>query len=192
MKTFCPNVNKFVHIAILSLVTLLLSCSGEDGEDGETGPAGKDGKDGNANVIVSDWMPIVWTWKNLETGDAIFDVPVENISTFMENGGVALMYFKIGSNAKPLPSYYGNSDYLDFSYGEFPENATYQTQAFKGFRIFFDGQPITINIFQSEPEKVGIRYVLVPADVALNSDLSTNSSGSFEEIMAVLGINLDQ
>lgn len=186
MKTNCVLLRKSTHHFLLILVLTLFSCSGEDGE---TGPAGKDGKDGNANVFASDWIPIIWTWKNLETGNAILDIPVDNLESFTKNGGIVLMYYKNGTYSRILPYNFSENDHFDYVFGKFSENQNYQTKAFEGFRVFFDGQPITINIIQSETENYGIRYVLVPASIASTTGVSSNSSVDYEKTMGLLRLN---
>jgi hypothetical protein len=51
---------RIIALAMISMATLMLSCTGDDGETGPQGPAGIDGQDGNANVQafsvdVSNW-----------------------------------------------------------------------------------------------------------------------------------------
>ncbi|WP_127020097.1 hypothetical protein [Flagellimonas beolgyonensis] len=51
---------KFFALAMISMATLLVSCSGDDGEQGPQGPQGVPGVNGNANVQafsvdVSNW-----------------------------------------------------------------------------------------------------------------------------------------
>ncbi|MEO2050559.1 MAG: hypothetical protein ABGX00_02250 [Allomuricauda sp.] len=51
---------RIIALAMISMATLMLSCTGDDGETGPQGPAGIDGQDGNANVQafsvdVSGW-----------------------------------------------------------------------------------------------------------------------------------------
>ncbi len=171
---------------LLGLWLTLYSCSGEDGA---TGPAGKDG---NAEVIVSDWITIKWTYKNPLEGKAFMDIPVENINSYVENGGVALMYYKNDKNARILPFKFSEFDYFDFGFGSFVKNDNYQTEAFTGFRVYFDGVPVTVNILENETEYTGLRYVLVPPSIASTTGVSSNSFADYEETMELLGLNPNQ
>lgn len=177
---------KLAIYCVLGLGLTLFSCSGEDGA---TGPAGEDG---NANVIVSDWITIKWTYKNPLEGKAFMDIPVANIDSYVKDGGVALMYFKSDKNARILPFNFSEYDYFDFGFGEFMKNDNYQTEAFTGFRVYFDGVPVTVNILENETENTGLRYVLVPQPIASTTGISNTISADYEETMELLGKNPGQ
>jgi len=186
MKTKLLCLQKLSLYFLTGIALTISACSVEDGMDGETGPAGADG---NANVIVSDWMPIVRTWAefDLPYGEAFMDIPVDNMATFMENGGIALMYYKNAQNARVVP-FYTEYDSFDFGFGTFSANENYQTEAFEGFRFYYDGIATKINLLPNSPESIGVRYVLVPASVVETTGLSAETAYDFDETMELLGI----
>ncbi|WP_421823622.1 hypothetical protein [Flagellimonas oceanensis] len=169
----------------MSSVLIIFSCSGEDGE---TGPPGKDG---NANVIVSDWMPIVWTWADYQTADAFMDVPVEDMTSYLDNGDVVVMYIKNYSRVEALPSSF-SSGYLSFDFGTFPASESFETNDFEGFRFYSEGNLSILNIFQNDSEKIDVRYVLVPANVVETTGLSMDSKLNLEETMELIGMDSNQ
>lgn len=96
MKTTLLNVSKLALLLLLGMGIALVSCSGEDGKDGidgAIGPEGPAGQDGNANVIVSDWMQIVWDDVNSDNPPTIGEMYIEEIpgiddmNAFLETGG---------------------------------------------------------------------------------------------------------
>ena len=182
MKTISVTTKKIATYLLLSSVLIIFSCSGEDGE---TGPPG------NANVIVSDWMPIVWTWADYQTADAFMDIPVEDMTSYLDNGGVVMMYIKNYSRVKALPSSF-SSGYLSFDFGTFPASESFETNAFEGFRYYSEGNLSILNIFQNDSENIGVRYVLVPANVVETTGLSLDSKVNFEETMELLGMDSNQ
>ena len=182
MKTISVTTKKIATYLVLSSVLIIFSCSGEDGE---TGPPG------NANVIVSDWMPIVWTWADYQTADAFMDIPVEDMTSYLDNGGVVMMYIKNYSRVKALPSSF-SSGYLSFDFGTFPASESFETNAFEGFRYYSEGNLSILNIFQNDSENIGVRYVLVPANVVETTGLSLDSKVNFEETMELLGMDSNQ
>ncbi|MCK0161827.1 hypothetical protein [Allomuricauda sp. F6463D] len=176
MKLLDLTTIKLFHYLLFCLLLIFFSCSGEDGE---TGPAGQDG---NANIFVSDWMPIVWTWKDLDIGKAFMDIPIENISTYIDNGGVVMMYLKHYNSVRVFPISLGDLNYLYFSYGMYPANENKQTESFNGIRFSMDAIPININLYQVDSENIRIRYVLVPADVDDQAGLIANIPATFVDV----------
>src|SRR5690606_17598402 len=119
MKTISLNLAKMALYLFVGLSVMLVSCSGEDGETGPAGKDGidgKDGEDGNANVIVSDWMPLVWDYTD-GVDYAWMDIPVEDIMDFVESGGIVMVHLRNdlnGSSVKALPIYSFNSYYFSY------------------------------------------------------------------------------
>jgi len=179
MKTIPFSIKKLSTYLLLSFVFILFSCSGEDGE---TGPPG------NANVMVSDWMPIVWTWADFQEGEAFMDIPVEDMSEFVEDGGAALLYYKSSQIVRVLPIV-NEFEIYEYDFGTYLKNDNFQTEAFEGFRFHYDGLPTTINILQNDPESFRVRYVLVPANVVETTGLSVESNLNFDETMDLLGMD---
>ncbi|MDC6384293.1 hypothetical protein PP180_02880 [Muricauda sp. SK9] len=179
MKTTLLNISKMSLLLFLGLGTILISCSGEDGKDGIDGEMGPAGQDGNANVIVSDWMPFVWSHTN-EVDYAWMDIPVENILDFAESGGVVMVYLRIdygGTTVRALPMYSNYQSY-EFAYGKFGTS-------FTGIRVFVTHS--NLDIVENDPA-TRIRYVLIPANIAQTSGITNQIPKEFDEIANLLGL----
>lgn len=164
-------------LLFVGLSTILISCSGEDGKDGINGEMGPAGQDGNANVIVSDWMPLVWNYTNGYT-IARMDIPIEGIMDYVESGGVVMVYLRDDSNGthvQALPIYSNNSYY--FHYGKY--GASF-------FGIWVWAVHSDLDSIENNPE-IRLRYVLVPANVANASGIADRSPISFDEAASLLG-----
>ena len=120
------------------------------------------------------------------------DIPIEDMSTYLDNEGIIMMFFKNYNYAYPLPVNLTDSAYLKFNYGKYSANENFQSEAFEGLRFYYEGNPNNINIFQFDSENIKIRYVLVPANIAETTGLSMDSKTNFEETMELLGIDPNQ
>ncbi|WP_418500957.1 hypothetical protein [Flagellimonas sp.] len=201
MKTTLINVSKLALLLFLGLGITLVSCSGEDGKDGINGemglqgPAGQDGtngQDGNANVIVSDWMHIVWddidnmeppTWGNMY----IEEIPgINDINAFLETGGVVLFYMKLstgnGTATSLFPIELGNFIHL-FAFGISHEDPN---DGITGFVI--SGVEATDASIVENNDNYMVKYVVVPANIAQANDLTNNMPESFGEAATLLGL----
>ncbi len=91
-----------LHLIILTMTLLSISCSGDDGRDGidgETGPQGPAGQDGNANVISTDWVEFQSAvWEDLvdefEVPTRNYPVSVPEITQEILDSGTILVYTK--------------------------------------------------------------------------------------------------
>lgn len=186
MKTKNLNLAKMALFLFMGLSITLVSCSGEDGE---TGPAGKDGvdgqdgvdgKDGNANVVVSDWMEISWTGIGNGHAEMEIDIPDNEIA----NGGVALVYLRIGNEessvSHPLP-YSIDDDLMRF---ELDKNGDDYMIRMHMYTPLQEG----ITEIENNPD-FSIRYVLVPATMAEASGIAETMPENFGEAAALLGLD---
>ncbi len=136
-------------------------------------------------------MPIVWTWEDYQTADAFMDVPVEDMTSYLDNGDVVVMYIKNYSRVEALPSSF-SSGYLSFDFGTFPASESFETNDFEGFRFYSEGNLSILNIFQNDSEKIDVRYVPVPANVVETTGLSMDSKLNLEETMELIGMDSNQ
>ncbi|MEE1962375.1 hypothetical protein V1387_06745 [Allomuricauda taeanensis] len=200
MKTTLLNISKMSLLLFLGLGTILISCSGEDGKDGidgemgiqgEQGPAGQDG---NANVIVSDWMHISWSIVNSDvpptSGRMYFqEIPgIDNIEDFVETGGVILVYLKHGIipngglvHISLLP-YQDGSDHLYTYISTTTAPQIYIT----GLVLRAESNDVTH--FENNDDFM-VKYVVVPANIAQNSGITSQTPKDFDEVVTLLGVN---
>ena len=106
-RTF--QFTKLVLVAVL--FSFAFSCSPSDGKDGIDGI---DGIDANSKIVVSKWFQIKFDEINPDDDEGFMLIDIENLYTFVQNGGVILMYIKEALNDEyyilPLP-------YDGFNYG---------------------------------------------------------------------------
>lgn len=180
----------------MGLCLSLLGCSGEDGTDGvngEQGPPGADGadgKDGNANVIVSDWMQITWDELNQlvppTLGAMYIDeiTGVNDITAFMETGGIVLFYLKrdlgVGYISVLLP-YQEGTDRI-YANVAISTDPNYTLAG-----LVIHGESIDVTKYENNNDYM-IRYLLVPANVAQASDLINKMPENFDEATTLLGL----
>lgn len=175
MKTKTTRISKTLLFIFLGIAYMFnLSCSPEDGRDGrdgingtngidgtngQNGEQGEPGEDGNANVEVSDWIPIQFDHVDptLEYGRMYIEIP--DTWEFTENGGVALMFLKqqfpneddFGIISLP----YNTGDlYLYYVFGD--QTNTY---GFEGFTFYATW--IGVDVTQLETGPFSLRYVLI-------------------------------
>ena len=102
-KTFL----KIATILVISLTTL--SCSkegaaGKDGSNGTNGTNGTNGQTGTANVIYSNWINQNWNSSDLPTSKWMSIPEARITSTFFDNGGSILMFYRFQtSTIYPMP-----------------------------------------------------------------------------------------
>ncbi len=163
---------------------------GEQGAQGEPGAQGDPGQDGSANVIVSDWMHIVWdnvdnsvppTWGEM----IIEEIPgIDDITAFLDTGGVVLFYLRrdigLATFTTPLPHQDGSEHIFSYAVTSTDPN------------IFVPGLVIrgeSTNVSSMEnSNNYLIKYVIVPANIAQASGLANNMPKSFGEAATLLGL----
>lgn len=194
MKTTLITISKISLLLFVVLGTILISCSGEDGKDGLNGEMGPAGQDGNANVIVSDWMHIKWgyvdTYTPPRSGWMYFqEIPgIDNIEDFVETGGVILVYLKLGiiqngilTNTVLLP-YQKGSDHI-YTYIV----TTTATDIYRpGVVVRAESNDVTH--FENN-DNFMVKYVVVPANIAQNSGITSQTPKDFDEVVTLLGLN---
>ena len=175
MKTKTTRISKMLLFIFFGMACMFsISCSPEDGRDGrdgingtngidgtdgQNGEQGEPGEDGNANIEVSDWIPIQFDHVDLalEMGRMYIEIP--NTQEFTENGGIAMMFLKqqnpneddFGITSLP----YATGDlYLYYVFGD--QTTPY---GFEGFTFYANwiGQDVT----QLESGPFSLRYVLI-------------------------------
>ncbi|WP_199913381.1 hypothetical protein [Flagellimonas amoyensis] len=194
MKTTLLNISKMSLLLFLGLGTILISCTGEDGKDGINGEMGPAGQDGNANVIVSDWMHISWGTVNSDvpptSGRMYFqEIPgIDNIEDFVKTGGVILVYLKHGIipngglvHISLLP-YQDGSDHLYAYISTTTAPQIYVT----GLVVRAESSDVTH--FENNDDFM-VKYVVVPANIAQNSGMTSQTAKDFDEVITLLGLN---
>ncbi|RUA11066.1 MAG: hypothetical protein DSY83_17055 [Flavobacteriia bacterium] len=178
----------------LGLSIALVSCSGEDGKDGidgAIGPEGPAGQDGNANVIVSDWMQIVWDDVNSDNPPTIGEMYIEEIpgiddmNAFLETEGVVLVYLRRTSGFATITTLlpYDNDDYYIYAY-----TATTTDPNFFNNALVIRGESVFGVTEIENNEDYLVKYVVVPANIAQANDLTNNMPESFGEAATLLGL----
>lgn len=205
MKIIAKHSLKAIVLATLSvMVTLQVSCSGEDGQDGidgvdgaigpegPAGPAGQDGQDGNANVIASDWFELRYddmSRSNPPTWGAMIleneEIPELNLENFVDDGGVLLVYVKI---------YEGPPEETDYIIISTP--STFGSLTFvSGFQQFGSELGVIIrvkapdiSILENTPN-LTLRYILVPGSTVQSFNLDEGGvPATFDEATELFGL----
>lgn len=191
MKTQKLNFVKLLLFAFMGLGLTLSSCSGEDGRDGldgAMGPQGADGKDGNANVIASDWFKFDWDNATPTLSEMRIDLP--EVTEIIENGGMVLMYLRsdFGNGnliVHSLPFDAGNDILFNYIIVDAP------TEEITGLfvRLQDPGATGAYLEVQNNPDFT-LRYVLVPAQVAISYDLGNKGvPKNYDEASVLFGLD---
>ncbi|WP_418499009.1 hypothetical protein [Flagellimonas sp.] len=185
----------------LGLSIALVSCSGEDGKDGIDGemglqgPAGQDGadgQDGNANVIVSDWMQIVWDDVNSDNPPTIGEMYIEEIpgiddmNAFLETEGVVLVYLRRTSGFATITTLLPYDD--DFYYIYAYTSTTTDPNFFNNALVIRGESVFGVTEIENNDSYM-VKYVVVPANIAQANDLTNNMPKSFGEAATLFGLN---
>ena len=169
------------------------SCSPEDGRDGADGLQGEQGEQGDpgtANVIYSDWMPIVWNDVDGPLNKSMMIDEPGITKDFIETGGTVLMFLKQEVMTTvivyPLPFQNGN-DLLHYFYANAPD------EPFEGILLMvksMDNASPIASVY-TEP-KVSIRYVLIPGGNPLGDPAQAIweelDKTDYQKVAAFLGI----
>ncbi|MAU14932.1 MAG: hypothetical protein CMH46_05260 [Muricauda sp.] len=175
------------------------SCSkGEDGEDGLPGPQGEQGiqgeqgpqgEPGTANVMYSDWMPIVWNIRDEPTFKSMLIEDERVTEDFIDTGGVILVFLKLtggGTTSVVQLPIIRNNIALDFIYINTPS----EDREGIGIRYYRDtgSDPLPDNLTS---DGYLIRYVLIPGGVDLSGKGEMRADWdkmTYEQVAEKLGI----
>ncbi|MEG3659326.1 collagen-like protein [Arenibacter palladensis] len=189
----------FFYCLLFMAALSISACSkGEDGEDGLPGPQGEQGiqgeqgpqgEPGTANIMYSDWMPIVWNLSNTPYNKQMLIADERVTEEFINSGGIILVYLKLsvagGPTAMvPLPII-NDDDKLYFAYFKEDEET-------EGVAIIFD----SLNNTDPLPEDYlddgySLRYVLIPGglDLSGKGEMKTDwDKMTYEQLAERLGI----
>ncbi|NAY92391.1 hypothetical protein GTQ34_10710 [Muricauda sp. JGD-17] len=193
MKATHLNVLKMAFYLFMGLSITLTSCSGKDGEDGidgingidgEQGPQGPAGEDGNANVVASDWMQIQWDNAIPTEGSIMLEVPELNLSEFVDNGGVVLVYLRTlaegGAITFSLPFTLNDATFSFYTITNVDTPGIVVLATDPNSNYILD--------IQNDPDFT-LRYVLVPANVAEQNGLTEKTPATFEEVKFQFGLD---
>lgn len=96
-------MKKFKKITLIVLMaftpfSLITSCSGDDGKDGINGTNGTNGEPGTANVMYSNWINQNWNFTDVSKYKDMRIVDNRISTTFLNNGGIVLGFFRFQEN----------------------------------------------------------------------------------------------
>src|SRR5690554_404448 len=172
MKKHAMKMTKLILLTLL--VSFSFSCSPEDGKDGAPGPQGEPGADGNANVIISDWFQIEFDYINSTNNAADMIIPIENLDSFLQNGGAILLYIKWDEGTfvdiLPLP--------VDTRY-------FYIVSTLEG-GIIFNAVDNNVSNLENTPQ-VTLQYVLIPGNASARMNLDGDKI-PYQELMEYLNV----
>ncbi|MBR9855899.1 MAG: collagen-like protein [Algicola sp.] len=201
MKNIAKHLLKAtIYITLCTMISLSVSCSGEDGQDGmdgamgPQGPAGlngQDGQNGNANVIASDWFQVQYdvkdsanppTWGLMTFQDE--DIPELNLDNFVEEGGALLVYAKLYEGPT-------EDDFIilstPVSFGSLVFTSGFQyTEAV--LSLVIEIRSHDVSSLENIPN-LTFRYVLVPSMTMQSFDLNKgNFPETFDEAATLFGL----
>lgn len=160
------------HWSIVCCSVLLICITGSC-EKGDSGPEGPQGAPGTANVVSSDWIdyqinatPNTATVKTMEytfPANVLSLIGAADITTFLSNGGILVLYGKNYGNTqhKMLPYNHSDADYTWMSTGLGEANSILIRIASS------DGSALTDYDYAGYRGNE-FRYVLIPSGVRIN------------------------
>ncbi|MEG3659327.1 hypothetical protein V5097_18085 [Arenibacter palladensis] len=183
----------FYYCLLFMAVLCISSCSkGEDGQDGLPGPQGEQGPQGEAgtaNIMYSDWMPLVWNHTMQPTFKGMLVQDEQVTEEFMDNGGLILVFVEVTdasgtTSILQLPWTLGNGT-LDAMYVELGSDDR------KGIYIRFYTNPDSDPLPDDALDGIVIRYFLIPGGTNLSGkgEMQTNwGKMTYEQVAALLAI----
>ena len=197
MKKLKTILLKMKYVLLALIVTISMSCSGDDGEMGSpglNGTNGIDGEDGNANVMYSDWFkPPTY---NLSTGFGGInllehDEAASEITQEILDTGVVLVYGNLrGYTTSIWPFQHVALLPLTLTYGVSPTNIDTWTALLSvgNIKIRFINNNNTYNSLGTSHE---FRYIIIPSSDDISASKSDNKSKNIVDELSEAGVDIN-
>ena len=205
LKLIIMKTTFFYCLLFMAALSISACSQGEDGEDGLLGPQGEQGlqgeqgpqgeqgsqgEPGTANVMFSDWMPIVWNRTNNPTFKSMLIEDEQVTEEFINNGGIILIFIRqtlddgtIAIGQLPIIK---PSDNIDVIYVNLVNEDT------EGIAIRYYRTNGSDPLPDNATDGVLLRYVLIPGGIDLSGkgEMKTDwRKMSYQQVLEKLAID---